>query len=250
MSQELKSSRDIEMLTFLQLSKENTELKKQALVKSKKAAAIAHDVSGQISAVSLLLRKLRRDFDTNDNAIHAEILESVNNSLNSIQETATSLLSEEKHFAQQMNAPVALGNLFRDIVLTYKESADQKGLTLRCVDTSIEVELPEAALRRIIENLIRNAINYTHHGGVLLGVKRDKNGHRICVVDTGVGFSAQQKREFLAPFEKGEHSEGNGIGLFSVSELSCELGCKFHIRSRLEKGSSCELLLSQESYSA
>ena len=250
MSQKSKQTRDIDALTFLQLSRENSRLKEQALLKSQKAAAIAHDVSGQLGAVSLLLRKLHRECETSGNTAHSSLIDSVRNSLASIQETTSSLLAEEKQFTKTIIRPVTLGNLFRDIVMHYRELTDQKRLTLKYVDTRLTLALPEAILRRIIENLVRNAIQNTKQGGILLGVKRGKDAISICVVDTGSGFTKEEQTEFLVAFNKGEASNGHGIGLFSVAKLAREHGCQFRIKSQLNIGSNCQLLVPKERFSS
>ncbi|MDX1548258.1 MAG: PAS domain-containing sensor histidine kinase, partial [Rhodothermales bacterium] len=75
--------------------------------------------------------------------------------------------------------------------------AQDKGLylRLRAARPEVLVRLDRSHLFRVLENLISNAIKFTHEGGVIVEVGSDPENAYVHVMDTGVGI----RNEFL-PF--------------------------------------------------
>lgn len=132
----------------------------------------------------------------------------------------------------------------------YQPIAKNKGLQLRVQykNTDRKITDDPILLRRIISNLISNAIKYTETGGVLL-VCRDceKYGFRLEVWDTGLGISpAMQKTVFEEFYKNPENkgsSEGFGLGLAIVAQLCVLLGHKLTMKSRRGHGTVVSIRL-------
>lgn len=132
----------------------------------------------------------------------------------------------------------------------YQAVARDKGLEFRVQykNTDIEIYDDPILLRRIISNLISNAIKYTHEGGVLLVCRNcDKYGFRVEVWDTGVGISpAMQKAVFSEFYKNPENtgtSEGFGLGLSIVAQLCDLLEHKLTMKSRRGHGTVVSIRL-------
>jgi CheY-like chemotaxis protein len=97
-------------------------------------------------------------------------------------------------------------------------------------------------LRRILQNLLANALRYTRTGGVVMGCRL--RGDRACiqVSDTGPGIPSAQQEAIFLEFQRGESSIGDlagfGLGLSIVRRFAGVLGHDIRLASRLEHGST------------
>ena len=146
---------------------------------------------------------------------------------------------------------VSLPSLFNSLKSDYAPLAARKGLQLRFVVRDLHVESDRTMLRRILQNLISNAIRYTTKGGVVVGARR--RGERIAleVTDTGWGISPDQFEEIFEEFIRGrvppgedaESGGGLGLGLSIVKRMVAALDHELHLRSREMVGSRFSLLV-------
>jgi CheY-like chemotaxis protein len=97
-------------------------------------------------------------------------------------------------------------------------------------------------LRRILQNLLANALRYTRTGGVVMGCRRKGDRVRIQVSDTGPGISRAQQEAIFVEFQRGETSVGDragfGLGLSIVRRFASVLGHEVQLSSRLGHGST------------
>ena len=55
-------------------------------------------------------------------------------------------------------------------------------------------------LDQILRNLVSNAVRYTEHGGVLVGVRRRGERLQLDVIDTGVGIAQEDQDAVFEEF--------------------------------------------------
>lgn len=142
---------------------------------------------------------------------------------------------------------VALDRLLAEMEVQYRPLAQAKGLVLRVRPTHAMVTTDLVLLKRVVGNLISNAIKYTPRGGVLVGVRWRAGVPRIEVWDTGVGIPAHHQRDIFQEFYKvpihAGTEEGFGLGLYIVSRLSYILGHTVELHSRPGRGTVFRLIL-------
>jgi signal transduction histidine kinase len=151
--------------------------------------------------------------------------------------------------------PVKIKFNLKDIIVAldqqYTPIAKNKSLEFRVQykNTDRDIVDDPILLRRIISNLISNAIKYTNTGGILL-VCRDcaKYGFRVEVWDTGVGISPSMQQAVFSEFYKNPEntgtSEGFGLGLAIVAQLCVLLEHKLTMKSRRGHGTVVSIRLS------
>ncbi len=121
-------------------------------------------------------------------------------------------------------------NLIKNVIEELKFQAQQKNLYLK-LELPTNGKLPTLKLdkrrmRKVIWNLLDNAIKYTNRGGVTIRVENQKSKIRIVVADTGIGMEKEEIDYFLKGrlFERGKEAEkfygpGRGIGLNIITEF-------------------------------
>ena len=84
-------------------------------------------------------------------------------------------------------------------------------------------------VRQVVGNYLSNALKFTDHGRITLGVERQGDGARVSVRDTGIGIAAAESHRLFQPFirlaAKGSRSsEGTGLGLAIARRLAEGMG--------------------------
>ena len=140
---------------------------------------------------------------------------------------------------------VGLGELFSQLQVEFEPLAQAAGLRLAVVKTSAVIKSDRRLLRRVLQNLLSNAIKYTDEGGVLLGCRRQGEGLRIEVHDTGSGIPRNQQKRIFQEFHRLEggagRARGLGLGLSIVERIVGILNLSLNVKSALGVGSAFAL---------
>lgn len=207
--------------------------------KNRLLASAAHDMRQPVLALSLYADWLRNEPE----AVH-EIAPKIVRATHAVNALFESLFDLARFDSDQVRLQIEridLRHLLHDLDLQHRPAAEAKGLEFRVHGIPGEVLTDPIQVRRMIGNLLGNAIKYTESGGVLLAVRRMNNTVRIEVWDTGIGIAPEHLRDvFLEFYKVPDHagtSDGFGLGLAIVARLSHALGHAVTVRSRLRRGS-------------
>jgi signal transduction histidine kinase len=113
------------------------------------------------------------------------------------------------------------------------------------------VQADRGKLKRILENLINNALRFTEHGTVTVSARylSSKRLLEFKIADTGVGIPQEQLSTVFEKFRQvqGANAEmqhgGVGLGLYIVKKYTDLLGGKIYVESRAGEGSTFTLLI-------
>ncbi len=140
---------------------------------------------------------------------------------------------------------IDIGPLLAELCDELQPLARQKGLRLRHVASTARVRSDPTMLATIMRNLIGNAIKYTDHGGVLVGVQR--RGSRVLarVCDTGIGIARDSQDAIFDEFRQltPGSNDGVGLGLNIVKRTALLLGHDIAVRSTPGRGSCFSVAL-------
>ena len=147
-------------------------------------------------------------------------------------------------------APVDLGQLAASLVDQLQPLAEARSIDLSCdpVDAVI-VQGDPAWLKRLLLNLLDNALKYTPAGGrVSVRVSRLGDRARIDVQDTGAGLSPADlprvfERFFRADPARSSSLPGAGLGLNLVQWIVAQHRGQVTVQSRLGQGSTFSVTL-------
>ncbi len=108
--------------------------------------------------------------------------------------------------------------------------------------TSLKVRSDANLLRRLVQNLVSNAIKYTIDGKVLIGARRRGDQVIIEVLDSGIGIPPSKFRtvfkEFARLDEGAKTATGLGLGLSIVDRISRVLNHPVQLASTPGRGTT------------
>ena len=210
--------------------------------KSRFLAAASHDLRQPIQTLNLLNRAAK---NTATDPTHQNIIDKQQKSLDSMSNLLNALLDISKLEAGIVKPDItdcAVQNIFETLNAAFEAQAKDKGLDL-IIDICNGVARSDARLlTQILENLISNAIRYTHEGFVRLRCLHGHQGIRIEVMDTGLGIPPDELGYIFDEFHQvnvgSNRPEGLGLGLSIVKRTAELLGCSVDVTSSPGRGSS------------
>ena len=192
--------------------------------KSRFVAAASHDLLQPLSAAKLFVSSLSDQTDPKD---AQDIICKAEMALSSVEQFIAALLDISRLDAGKAVfdvQPLRLSEIFVPLRNELMPVAEQKGIDLKVLDCGLTVQSDAGYLRRIVQNLLANALRYTDKGRVLVGVRRTGATARIEVWDTGRGIAHADQQVIFKEFERisPDHADtGLGLGL-SIVEQACK----------------------------
>lgn len=206
--------------------------------KSRFIASAAHDLRQPVHALSLYADWLRAEPE-----LVLQITPKIVQSTQAVNELFNSLFDLAKLDASVVEVNwqrVDLPSLVGELELRYAPLAKEKGLDLRTHVLPGAVRSDPVLLKRLLGNLLSNAIRHTERGGVLLAVRPGEDGWCVEVWDTGVGIEPEHQQAIFQEFYRvARHNgteEGFGLGLAIVTRLCGALNHRLSLRSKPGKG--------------
>ncbi|KJZ14143.1 hypothetical protein TW85_09405 [Marinomonas sp. S3726] len=234
------------------LSQLNQELKRANNSKTHFLAAAGHDLVQPLNSASLfassLIHRLSKQQETQTNHETGELIilaSSLERSLDNAELLLSELLEISKLDADIVKPDICdfeLEQIMAPLVSEFFLIAKEKGLKLHWITSKLSIHSDPRLLRRILQNLLSNAIRYTPNGKVLLGIKRYQGNIRIQVWDTGIGIDALQLDNIFDEFHRLDNKDssfekGLGLGLSIVQRLCRLLNHPIKVESVPGKGS-------------
>ncbi len=151
-------------------------------------AAASHDILQPLNAARLFTSTLVEGPAAGENKT---IVRNVDAALEAVEDILSTVLDISRLDAGAIKPEVEsfpMQDLFDTLAREFERPASDKHLQLRFMPTSAVVRSDRKLLRRVLQNLVSNAIKYTVKGRVLVGVMRKGSGYQIAVLDTGSAF--------------------------------------------------------------
>lgn len=147
------------------------------------------------------------------------------------------------HGAAEATRSVDLHALLDSLVCDYADAGQP--VTLEGAE-GLMLDTRPQALRRLITNLVDNALKFAGNAQVVAG--RDKYGVFIAVCDDGPGIAPEELQAVMQPFYRIENSRsretgGTGLGLAIAQQIAQALGGQLSLRNREEGGLEARLTL-------
>ncbi len=215
--------------------------------KTRFLAAASHDLLQPLSAARLFVATMEEALHHGpvDRAAMAGLAERAALSLRSTEELLDGLMdiSALDSGAIEPNPRViSVGDLLEQLATEFTALAAQRGLALTFVACRKAILIDPPLLRRILQNLLANALRYTPSGRVLIGCRAAGSMLRVEVWDTGIGIEPAKHGEIFEEFRRLAPSQnsadrGLGLGLAIVERIARLMGCRITVRSWPGRGS-------------
>jgi signal transduction histidine kinase len=213
--------------------------------KNRFLASAAHDLRQPVHALSLYA-----DWLASEPEMAREIAPRILQSTRAINELFDSLFDLTRIDAGNYKVRlqhVDVQQLFADMALQFEPVASSKSLRLRTRTPPLLIWADPVVLRRILGNLVSNALRHTHRGGVLLALRRRQDMLVFEVWDTGVGIAREHQQAIFQEFFRVSQHQGTedslGLGLTIVSKLTALMGYQLALKSQANKGSVFRVML-------
>lgn len=210
--------------------------------KTRFLAAASHDILQPLNAARLYATSLVERERQGDKA---KLAANVDASLEAVEEILAVLLDISRLDGGSLQpefVDLRIDEVLSQLEVEFAPIAQEKGLRLTFVPCTLTVRTDRRLLRRLLQNLVANAIKYTPRGRVLVGCRRKGKQLRIDVIDTGLGIPAGKQKIIFKEFQRlpqgVQAARGLGLGLSIVERIARVLDHKIALRSASSKGSS------------
>ena len=217
------------------------------LGKTRFLAAAGHDILQPLNAARLYCSSL---IEKAGRGAAGEAASNIESSLESVETILGAVLDISRLDAGAMKPAETvfrLDGLLRQIGTDFQPMAAEKRLELTIVPSSLTVHTDRNLLRRLIQNLVSNAVKYTRSGRILVGVRRRGELAEIQVFDTGIGIPADKLNSVFREFTRLEagarEAQGLGLGLSIVDRIARVLRLELQIDSGRGKGTRFSVIL-------
>lgn len=247
MNQELLAEVGRRRETELQLLQAKAEAEAANASKTRFLALASHDILQPLNAARLFTAALA---GIDDQTQQKAILSQLDNSLKASEELISTLLEIAKLDDGKLRPnvqPVPLKELLSQLAEEYRLVASQKGLELTVKISTFQVQTDATYLRRILQNMLSNAIKYTTRGRILLGCRKRGDHVLLQVWDTGPGISEPDLQRIFEDFYRidatAKGQQGVGLGLGVVHRMAKLLGHPLSVKSWPGKGTVFNIAL-------
>ncbi len=241
---ELKKN-EIELKSNLNIAQETQKVKEQFL------ANMSHEIRTPIHGIMSLTNLMLK---TKIDADQLTYLNAVKKSADNLLVIINDILDLSKIEAQKMTFESTIFSASEMVETTYelfRAKANEKNIT---ITKDIDDCLPEyvkgdpTRLSQIINNLVNNAIKFTHNGGVQIGVKLVDTNNRCSMIsfsvkDSGIGIPQNKLATIFDMFTQAGDDitrkyGGTGLGLSIAKKLVDLQGGIIKVDSIIDEGTT------------
>ncbi|CAI9392836.1 MtrAB system histidine kinase MtrB [Microbacterium sp. T2.11-28] len=228
------------------------ELAELSLVQQRFVSDVSHELRTPLTTIRLasdMLNDQRTEFDPTT-ARAAELLHA---QVQRFEMLLTDLLEISRYDAgsvQLETEPTSLAHLAEDVIASMEQLADQHGTDVRLVAPGgySPVDMDPRRVRRIVRNLLGNAIEHGEGRPIVVTVDSDQRSVAVGVRDFGLGMRAEEVERVFDRFWRADPSRkrtigGTGLGL-SIALGDARLhGGRLAVWSELGRGTNFVLTL-------
>ncbi len=228
---------------------EVTLIRRSADLRRRFIQDLSHELRSPLAVLRTAVESLEGDVDPEQAAVLVRQVERITRLAEELRELAT-IESGELELDPEV---LVVADLVEDVVRDLDPVAGRAGVELRSrVPAGLELKADRRALRRVLSNLVDNAIKYNRRGGwVEIGAGSTEGIVRLHVADSGEGIPAPEVQAIFQRFYRVERGRtpgrgGLGLGLAIVKHLVRRMGGALHMDSREGVGTTVEVALPKD----
>lgn len=227
------------------------KLQKELTFLGQSIAVLSHDMKNMLEGLHGGSYVIEEGLKDGDIALATRGWDIVKRNIAEISNIAQNILYSAKKRDLKCHK-VSPGEIVRDVVNLFREKAVTMNIKLEYFSdpTLPSVNLDSAGMRRVLSNLIWNALEACRHDKSKdfhsVTVRADFHNQFSCrfeVEDNGVGMDESTVEKIFMEFYSGKGSDGTGLGLFVADKIVREHGGKIEVLSAPGKGSTFRVIL-------
>ncbi|MGH9255375.1 MAG: ATP-binding protein [Vicinamibacterales bacterium] len=217
------------------------------LIRAQKVAAwrevarrLAHEIKNPLTPIQLSAERMQRHFAGAPAHTHELVQECTSTIVGEV-ESLKELVDEFSQFAR-MPAPRAVSTdlhaLLADVLALYQGIFSEVQLRPQFADTVPRVSVDPEQIRRVLINLIDNAVEAMDRRGVIdveTHQVKAENLVRIVVADDGPGIPPTERDKLFLPYYSTKR-RGSGLGLAIVRRIVAEHGGSIEVTDNVPRG--------------
>ena len=217
-------------------------------------AIATHDLRNPIAGILAASRYLFDETASTLSDEHLQVINSIRSSSQLLLKLVDNILDVsriESGTIELDRRPTDLLALIHQNLVANRLLGLSKGIRINLVaeDCLPEISIDPSRMSEVIDNLVTNAIKFSHPGGEIeIRVARRRNMTAISVRDQGPGIPAEQLQSLFRPFRRGSSSyfiegRGSGLGLAIARRIVNRHGGRIEIETTVGSGSTFTVLL-------
>ena len=209
---------------------------------------IAHDLRSPLASIISIADHLKSNFTTIEPAEASKMINYLYDSSKEELFKLDSLVEWARvKYASETFSPknIAMRQSVNKVLNTLKQPATENNIKLyNTIPLNITVFADEKMLDSILQNIISNAIKYSHNGDqISLNVIKEKKEIIIEVKDNGIGMSNEVKAKLFTPqmeilSKVRKEKKGAGIGLLMTKKFIEKNGGRIWVKSEIGIGTT------------
>ncbi len=217
------------------------------LIRAQKVAAwrevarrLAHEIKNPLTPIQLCAERIRRHFSNAAEPTQALVEECTSTIVGEV-DSLKALVDEFSQFAR-MPAPRAMPTdlhaLLNEALLLYSGLLGDVRFEYRFAEKLPKVRVDVEQIRRVIINLVDNAIEAMNRSGVItIETQHDPGASlvRLIVTDDGPGIPAAEREKLFMPYYSTKR-RGSGLGLAIVRRIVAEHGGTIEVGDNEPRG--------------
>lgn len=230
-----------------------TDLRRLERVRRDFVANVSHELKTPLTSIKGYVETLQ--YGAKDDAdVLDRFLKKIDNNVGrlvALVQDILSLASIEGHDGNIHSERIEWSPLVRQVLTHHEHEVQRKKINLMFEQAPVPLHVygDREAMTQVVDNLVSNAIKYTPEGGaVRLTLRRESDGARFEVRDTGVGIPREHLPRIFERFyrvDKARSRElgGTGLGLSIVKHLVSAMNGRVSVESEPGKGSAFTVTL-------
>jgi two-component system, sensor histidine kinase len=254
------------MIEAIELRISNGELATQYAIVAKQAeqankdksnflAAAAHDMRQPVHSLLMLQGLLRQSTQQSNQGMVLDQMQAATSTIGQLFDSVMEFSRLESGSTIAHLEPIHIESFLASRVAQHLPMAAEKGLRIRMRKSSTAigawVNADRVLLMRLVDNLITNAIRYTHKGGVLICLrKHSARKIYLDIWDTGVGIALKDVDRVFEPYvqvgnDSRNRDKGLGLGLSIVKSCTELMATPLSLVSKFGEGTRFRIQLSR-----
>ena len=205
--------------------------------------AAAHEIAGQINAISMNTELVKLLLERSDVARAQEVIKRMLSDCGRYGRMVRSLERFGSCMTAREREPVRIADLIEGATAAFVQERSDAKPTLQVEADDASIVVDRVGMQRVLSGLLHNAAE-AGAGSVAVEARRDADALTIVVADDGEGIRANIRARLAEPFFTTRRDEGhNGLGLTLAAEIAKAHGGSLSIDENPGHGTRATLRL-------